>query len=543
MGAVYLARSPELQRSEALKVLNRDLLADGAFRARFLREADVAAQLSHPCIMPVYRRGSTEDGLLWIAMLYVDGTDADSAVGEGSVSPHQAMYIGTEVGSALDYAHSRGVVHRDVKPANFLVSKPVSESDRERVFLGDFGLAHAIGQSQLGESGGAVLATVGYAAPEVLAGAEVDERADLYSLGCSLVRLVTGQRPFLGTIDEVIEGHLTGSVPRVSEMREGLPPALDAVIAKALAKDPDRRFRSAGELMAAATEALNFVARRPQGAVVAPVTHRSEPSPRPRPSRRDGLAGGPAANLGDFAPPVRRAPRAAGARLRTRAAVAGLGGHSREARLRRVGAVAAAVAVVVGGVLWWSGSSPDEADPTTAAPAPVVDTSSPSSSSSSMSSAVLSTASASKTAAPVRDSGADQRLLGAVPPGFPPGACQAVTPAGAASAMVQCAATGDPAVSASVTYEQMASRTAMLSRLFAQMDALTVVTCPGNIRSPGTWHRNATPDRTAGIVVCGMEHSTAVVAWTTDGQALFTAIRADEGTTLDQLYGWWSFHS
>ena len=253
MGTVYLARSPDLPRYESLKVLNRELSDDEAFEARFLREAEVVSQLNHPNIVTVYRRGH-DDGHLWIAMEYVPGTDADSALRQGRMPPARAVHIIEQIASALDYAHQRRVVHRDVKPANFLLSD--EPSDHERVLLADFGVARYRGQNEISLAG-SVIATVAYAAPEVLAGRPSDGRADLYSLGCSLYRLLTGQTPYPnGNTATVIEAHLEQPPPRVTDLVPGLPRAIDNVIATAMAKDPARRYQSGRELAAAAARAL-----------------------------------------------------------------------------------------------------------------------------------------------------------------------------------------------------------------------------------------------------------------------------------------------
>lgn len=167
MGVVYLVANPELPRRDALKVLSAELSRDPDFRARFTREADVASMLDHPNITSIYRRGTTEDGQLWIAMQFVDGTDADAALRTGTITPNRAVHIVTEVGKALDYAHEHHVVHRDVKPANFLLSGP--PGPRERVLLGDFGIARALDDVSLTVTG-SVTATLAYAAPEVLSG-------------------------------------------------------------------------------------------------------------------------------------------------------------------------------------------------------------------------------------------------------------------------------------------------------------------------------------------------------------------------------------
>jgi eukaryotic-like serine/threonine-protein kinase len=255
MGTVYLARNPDLPRSEALKVLNAELSRDADFRARFIREADVASALDHPNIVSIHQRGEF-DGQLWIAMQFVDGTDANAALRAGTMTPARAIHIISEVAKALDYAHQRGVVHRDVKPANFLLSGLIGPD--ERVLLGDFGIARALDDAGLTITG-SVTATVAYAAPEVLAGQPFDGRADLYSLACTLFRLLTGQAPFAttGGSAAVVAAHLHAPPPRVTDVTPGLSAEMDRVIATAMAKDPSQRFTSARGLAEAATAALN----------------------------------------------------------------------------------------------------------------------------------------------------------------------------------------------------------------------------------------------------------------------------------------------
>jgi eukaryotic-like serine/threonine-protein kinase len=261
MGTVYLAQSPVLPRLEAVKVLSAELSRDADFRARFVREADVAASLVHPNIVSIYRRGETENGQLWIAMQFVDGTDAEDALRAGTMTPGRAVFIVGEVAKALDHAHSHNIVHRDVKPANFLLS---SEGGVERVLLGDFGIARALDDVGLTVTG-SVLATVPYAAPEVLTGMPIDGRADLYSLGCSLFRLITGRMPFgdENGLPAMMMAHLEQPPPRVTDYVPALPPAWDAVIATAMDKDPAQRFQSAADLAAAAAAALRGQAPSP----------------------------------------------------------------------------------------------------------------------------------------------------------------------------------------------------------------------------------------------------------------------------------------
>lgn len=254
MGKVYRAKHPTLPRHDALKVLSAELSHDDQFRERFLREADLAATLDHPNIVAVYNRGE-EDGHLWIAMQYVAGTDADKELRAQRITPQRAVHVISEVAKALDYAHSRKILHRDVKPANFLLA-----NNDERIFLADFGIARAADEAVGLTQTGMVMASVAYAAPETLSGEGVDSRADIYALGCSLYRLLTGKAPYAGLpggMAAVAAAHLSAPPPKVTALAPELSPAMDEVIATAMAKDPAARYRSAAELARAAEAALD----------------------------------------------------------------------------------------------------------------------------------------------------------------------------------------------------------------------------------------------------------------------------------------------
>ncbi|MEV0684097.1 serine/threonine-protein kinase [Nocardia sp. NPDC050378] len=257
MGTVYLAQNPSLPRRDALKVLSGDLSTDSEFRARFEREANLAAGLDHPNIVAVYNRGD-EDGQLWIAMQYIDGTDASAEVAKGParMPAHRALRIIGEVGKGLDYAHRRGLLHRDIKPANFLIAA-AEDGDEERVLLTDFGVAKSSDDGQELTSTGNIMATIAYAPPEQLMGSKLDHRADIYSLGCSLYKLLTGQNPYPATVSAmVMMGHLHEPPPRPTAVRPDLPPAIDHVIAKVMAKDPAQRYNTCREFVQDAHTAL-----------------------------------------------------------------------------------------------------------------------------------------------------------------------------------------------------------------------------------------------------------------------------------------------
>ncbi|WP_228814323.1 serine/threonine-protein kinase [Nocardia otitidiscaviarum] len=256
MGTVYLARHPRLPRTDALKVLPAALGADPEFRARFLREADVAARLDHANIVTVHDRG-VERGSLWISMQFVEGMDAAELVRRHptGVPPRLALTILGEVAQALDEAHRIGMLHRDVKPANILL-RPVPDGPG-RVLVADFGIAKAAGESTALTQTGAVLATLAYAAPEQITAGLVDHRADVYALGCTFFELLTGRKPFpRATTAAVMRAHIQDPPPRPSEMNPELPQAIDTVIARAMAKHPDDRYGSCAVFAAAAAAGL-----------------------------------------------------------------------------------------------------------------------------------------------------------------------------------------------------------------------------------------------------------------------------------------------
>ncbi|MGV9677742.1 protein kinase domain-containing protein [Nocardia sp. NPDC003482] len=254
MGSVYLAKHPRLPRMTALKLLNREMVADTEIRARFEREADLVAQLDHPNIVTVYDRG-LEDGQLWISMQFIDGIDAAS-VEPRTLPPERAVQIIAEVAEALDYAHRNGVLHRDVKPGNMLLARSTGGRG-ERVYLTDFGIARLRDDGGHLTQTGTFTATLAYASPEQLTGANLDGRSDQYSLACSLFWLFTGTGPFSAPNPAaVIRGHLQSPPPVLSSVRQGLPAGLDGVLTKAMSKRADDRFDTCADFAAAARRAF-----------------------------------------------------------------------------------------------------------------------------------------------------------------------------------------------------------------------------------------------------------------------------------------------
>ncbi|MFB7721530.1 serine/threonine-protein kinase [Nocardia sp. NPDC056100] len=254
MGTVYLARHPALPRHDALKVLWPHLASDPEYRARFEREANIAAALDHPNIVSVLNKGE-DQGCLWIALQYVNGTDADSAVTRdaASMTVARVLHVITEIGKGLDHAHRAGLLHRDIKPANFLLASGIP--GEERVLLADFGIAKPSEDATQLTKTGTFLATLAYASPEQLSGRPLDSRSDIYSLGCSFYRLLVNQNPYPGTQPlNVMMGHINEPVPRITAVRPDLPRALDDVLARALAKSPVDRYPTCSDF----TEAVRM---------------------------------------------------------------------------------------------------------------------------------------------------------------------------------------------------------------------------------------------------------------------------------------------
>lgn len=254
MGVVYRARQLRPERVVALKVISPELANDPAFQDRFERESEIAAQIEHPNVIPVYAVGD-EAGVFYLAMRFVVGTDLRATLTrEGRLEPQRAALIVDQVAQALDAAHAHGLVHRDVKPSNVLVA---TNGGREHVYLTDFGLSRRVESSQGLTATGALVGTIDYIAPEQARGERVDARTDVYSLGCMLFHLLTGTVPFPRPNDVAkLYAHTAEPPPAARERVAELPPALDDVLARAMAKDPDDRFPSAGDLGRAALAAV-----------------------------------------------------------------------------------------------------------------------------------------------------------------------------------------------------------------------------------------------------------------------------------------------
>jgi hypothetical protein len=315
MGVVYKAQDPDLQRAIALKIIAPEYTQDETAVARFKAEARVAASLEHPNIVPIHR-GGAYDGILYLAMRYVDGTNLRGVIDDGPMQVSRIAKIVTDVANALDVAHGHGLVHRDVKPANILVC---DDGNREQVYLTDFGLTKRLGSSGDLTRPGAWVGTPDYVAPEQIHGRDVDGRADVYSLGCVLYEMLTGHVAYRKDSDVAkLWAHVADPPPLPRSDAPDLVAAFDDVVVRATAKDPEDRYGSAGAFAAAVRDATaEQEARDSDRAAEAGKALRAEgngstrdeifvnePADAPSHERREAPHGGPP---GVAPPPARRA--------------------------------------------------------------------------------------------------------------------------------------------------------------------------------------------------------------------------------------------
>ncbi len=574
-GTTYLVRHPDLTGDAALTIIHADLFDHPGFGERFTREADAAAAMTHPSIATVYGHGITDDGLPWIATQYVAGTDAETALRQGSMTPAKAVLIVSEIARALDYAHRRGLIHRDVRPANFLLS---TDDPDEYVVLSSFGNALPVEY----HDSAALMSALTYAAPEVVSGGTVDGRSDLYSLGGSLYRLLTGRTPFPAAEDPAtaVRQHLEAPAPKVTDAKPRLPPALNAVVATAMAKNPDARYQTGEEFAAALTAILprqhtpsagppaptpppSVPTPTPPPCVPTPTPPPSVPTPAPVPPPAPTPTPPPVPTPPPFVPvptpppslptptppptsrpapppppPVRPESRPSPARTPSwhpDPDVEPDAGQypgpepvasQRSRRPLMLGAaVLGATALAAGAVIWLTSRDNESAEPSTT-------------------STTTTTTKKSTTPPATRDPAAETALRGLLPAGYPPDACFPADPTEGARTTITCSANRDPGGPTAGRYSLMPNAEA-LQRAFNKLvaESATVI-CPGNIMSPGAWRHNATPDQVAGTVFCATKGTEQLVAWTTDDKLLLNVVSStNDAPTLEQLFAWWGSHS
>jgi serine/threonine protein kinase len=283
MGVVYRATQLALDRTVAIKLIATDRAQDPVFRERFKHESRLAASIEHVNVIPVYEAGE-DDGLLFIAMRLVEGTDlAQLLEREGALDPMRTAWLIGQLAGAIDAAHARGLAHRDVKPANVLLTL----DQPEHLYLTDFGVAKNIGAGGNVTVAGGWVGTLDYLAPEQIRGEEADGSVDIYALAALLHHCLTGEVPFPRDTDAAkLWAHVNAPPPASSRLRPGFPAAIDAVVARGMAKDPAERFQTAGELASACSRALGV------------------PMPEARPSGEHAAGGEPGEPRARSAPTV-----------------------------------------------------------------------------------------------------------------------------------------------------------------------------------------------------------------------------------------------
>jgi serine/threonine protein kinase len=535
MGEVYEAEDTVKDRIVALKLLPEAVSHDPVFRKRLQREAHAAGRLQEPHVVPIHDYGEV-DGLLYVDMRMIDGTDLRKILKRyGPLTPARAVAIVRQIGSALDAAHESGVMHRDVKPENILITRD------DFAYLVDFGIANAATDEKLTELGTAV-GTYAYMAPERFTSDEVTYRADVYALTCVLHECVTGAQPYSGdSVGVVITAHLLQPIPKPSEERPGIPAAFDKVIARGMAKKPEERYASAGDLAAAANDALTqpdqdkaaTILQRSQEATLPGTTplpparpFHPTPPPTPPPTPRPFMAPAPfptapppsgppsgpmwTANPPSLPPP---GPPRSGGNIPWVPILAAVG-----------------VFVLILGALgiWWL-VKPDESSSSGPATTTTASTTEQ----------TRTTTRSPRTTTTTANQSQDSKLMALLPPGYGGDACKPVLPPSTgALATVDCGLPSTPGGPASARYSLFADQATLDSHFQDGLKAYdTMQKCPGSdVDSPTTWHYNSTPDQVAGQVACGMYKGNGDVFWSNNKDLL---LGDAQGPSLEDVHKWW----
>lgn len=531
MGEVYEAEDTVKDRIVALKLLPESASNDPVFRKRLRREAHSAGRLQEPHVVPIHDYGEV-DGLLYVDMRMIDGTDLRKVLKNyGPMTPARAVAIVRQVASALDAAHESGIMHRDVKPENIILTRD------DFAYLVDFGIANAATDEKLTELGTAV-GTYAYMAPERFTNDEVTYRADVYALTCVLHECLTGSQPFPGdSVTVVITAHLMQPVPKPSQQRPGIPAAFDAVIARGMAKKPEDRYASAGDLAAAANDALtqrdqdqaNTILQRSEAAGAAspspPAWYQTPPAtppPTPPPGVRPAAfhtpsppGGGPPSGPMWAAPPP-TGPRPPGP-------------PRKNTPWLPIAAAIAVFVLVLGAVGIWFLVKPDDtpsaSTTTTTAPTPTTER--------------TTRRTPRTTTTSPNSSSFDAKLIGLLPRGYDGGVCQPVhPPATGALATVDCGPASPAGGPANARYSLFADQPT-LDKAFDDSVAANqeLVPCPNSgADSPTTWHYTETPDQVEGRIACGVFNGNQDIAWTTNDDLLLGDAQSQN---LVDLHNWW----
>lgn len=550
MGEVYEAEDTVKDRIVALKLLPEGVSHDPVFRKRLQREAHSAGRLQEPHVVPIHDYGEV-DGTLFVDMRMINGSDLRKLLKNfGPLAPARAVAIVRQIASALDAAHESGIMHRDVKPENILVTRD------DFVYLVDFGIANAATDEKLTELGTAV-GTYAYMAPERFTNDEVTYRADIYALACVLYECLAGSQPYSAdSVSTVITAHLMQPIPRPSVERPGIPAAFDDVIARGMAKKPDERFASAGDLAMAATAALTArdqdqaetilqrgQAATPglpldQGATMAAPGQLTPPPPygvTPAPSGAATPAPFPAtpASFATTAPPPPPGQYGFAGSAPPPGSTPPGGSKAPWIPLAVMGGLAVLLIAALG--IFFLVKPDEEASGPTS---PM--TSTKKSTSERTSPTRTRTTSQEPTTNP-ESFGA--KLLALIPQGYPTSVCEVASPpAPGALATVDCGLSTQPGGPHAARYSLFADAD-QLAQHFADSVAENeeIFRCPGSdMDSPTDWNYKRSPDVVAGQVACGTYKGNADVVWTQNEDLVLADVQSPN---MDELHTWWLNYS
>ena len=533
MGEVYEAEHTVKEWTVAVKLMSDTFSKDPVFRERMKREARIAGRLQEPHVVPIHDYGEI-DGQMFMEMRLIEGIDLDSLLKRyGPLTPPRAVAIITQIASALDAAHAAGVMHRDVKPPNILVTRD------DFAYLVDFGIASATTDEKLTQLGTAV-GTFKYMAPERFSNDEVTYRADIYSLVCVLYECLTGSPPYPSdSAGTLVSAHMLSPIPQPSTERSGIPKAFDAVIARGMAKKPEDRYASAGDLALAARQALsdpdqdqaaNILLRSQEATlpgIAKPSPAAAQPTPQYSPVNGGNWAGPPptppapphqfvAVPTPPWNQPPAKPKRNAWPVI---AAVAAL--------VVALGLAAVGISLIVG-----HHTDKPQAHPSTTSTTTRARTTT----------ATTPTTATSETSAPAND--AQSNLLSLLPKGYPTGACKPATPKADSIwlnslAMAECDQNTKPGGPSHAVYGLFANQDVLKKAFDDDVAVVQLANCPDGKPSPGSWHYEQTPNETAGMFACATYQDHPNLIWTNNDSLILSDVFGDPPTMQD-LDGWWA---
>jgi serine/threonine kinase PknH len=597
MGEVYEAEHTVKEWTVAVKLMTAEFSKDPVFRERMKREARIAGRLQEPHVVPIHDYGEV-DGQMFLEMRLIEGIDLDSVLKRfGPLTPARSVAIITQVASALDAAHAAGVMHRDVKPPNVLVTRD------DFAYLVDFGIASATTDEKLTQLGTAV-GTWKYMAPERFSNSEVTYRADIYALACVLYECLTGAPPYRAdSATTLVTAHLMDPIPQVSSVRAGIPRGFDAVIARGMAKKPEDRYASAGDLALAAHEALSDPDQDHASDILRRSTEATLPAgstvPPPPPPTLAGTAMAPPSHpvpTGNTPPPAAYVPPAYGAgsgpvqpptqvgpSAWTPASgpvptpsqpvgtpqyypdnTGGWGAQPPGTQLPGAQPPGTPPPGFTGATPWAQGQPPPKRNPwpiiagvgvlvvVLVAAAigiavtmggddkkPVAQTTT---TSTTVSTRTSTSAPHSTTTSP--GTGLQGKLLSMLPTGYASGVCTPTTPkAGSiwvnALAMVDCGQNSGQGGPSRGVYGLFANPDVLKKAFDDDIAAVQLANCPGGGPSPDSWHYQKTPTVTAGMVACGTYKNHPNVIWSNQAKLMLSDVFGDP-PAIDDLHDWWS---